>query len=111
MRWLLLLAACATVKVGKYQLLKETWDVDQTELKQRAAFELKCDEAQLQLTVLAVVYPGGGPNHAKQVGIDGCGHRLVYVASPNGWLLNSSDQLRFRNYRHRPAPHDVLGIP
>ena len=91
MRALLLLTGCATVWVGKYQLLKDNWERDSEELKNRGAFELKCEPKDLSLTVLAVVYPGKGPNQPKQVGVEGCGHRAVYVTSDHGWLLNSSD--------------------
>lgn len=89
---LLLLAGCATVQVGEYNLLKESWDNDQVAVRERASFELKCPKETLHLTVLAGVYPAGsGSNRAKQIGVDGCEHRIIYVGTPEGWVLNSSD--------------------
>jgi hypothetical protein len=84
----MLLAGCAPIQVGKYQLVKDIWEQDQLEIRNRAAFELRC-ESELQLTVLAVRFAGGGPNHAKQVGVEGCGKRAVYARSDQGWTLNN----------------------
>jgi hypothetical protein len=88
MRFILLVAACAPIQVGKYQLVKDIWEQDALEIKNRAAFEMRC-EGELSLTVLAVRFGGGGPNHAKQVGVEGCGKRAVYAQSPQGWALNN----------------------
>ncbi len=89
----LILTGCASsVAVGAYKLDKELWERAQTEVRERASFELKCPKEQLHLTVLAVQLPSDTSlNAAKQVGVDGCGHRLVYVVSRSGWVLNSSD--------------------
>jgi hypothetical protein len=85
---LLLLAGCATVQVGGFTLGKGRWESDAAVVKKRAAWELKCPEAELELTVLAVY---SGTITAQQLGARGCGHQLVYVNSVNGWLLDSSD--------------------
>lgn len=88
----LLVAGCATVKVGDYTMQQSSWDQAQTEVKERASFELKCPKEQLKLTLLAALYPvDTHGNLPKQIGVDGCGHRLVYVVSHSGWVLNSSD--------------------
>ena len=91
MKWLLplLLAGCAVIQVSGYTLSKDRWEYDSGLIKKRAAFEIHCPDAQLELVVLAVY---SGTIVAQQVGVTGCGHKLVYVASTNdGWLLNSSD--------------------
>jgi hypothetical protein len=84
-----LLAACATVQVDGFKLDEDVWRHDQKEVRSRASFELKCPGEQLELKVLASY--GGLPDRAKQVGVSGCEHALVYVCSADGWILNSSD--------------------
>jgi hypothetical protein len=92
----LLLLGCATVQVGGFTLGKGRWESDAAVVRKRAAWELKCPEGELDLTVLAVY---SGTITAQQVGVKGCGHQLVYVNSSgwdaqrcgDGWLLNSSD--------------------
>lgn len=56
-------------------------------LRTRAAFDLKCDEAKLQVTDLG----GGGLTGGGTKGVRGCGREATYVYSPNGntWVLNS----------------------
>lgn len=90
---LLLATACgANVKVGEYSLDQELWDSAQAQVRERAAFELKCPKEQLALTLLAAQFPADTRlNAPKQIGVDGCGRRLVYVVSRSGWVLNSSD--------------------
>ena len=59
---------------------------------ERASFEMQCPKEQLQVKGLTAdldheVKPG------DQVGVTGCGKRLVYVLNPSGgWLLNSQSQ-------------------
>jgi hypothetical protein len=87
-----LVAACATVQVGNYNLNEEGWNIDAKEIVQRASFELRCAPEQLRLTVLATLYNAPRADSAKQVGVLGCGHQLVYVrGGSSGWVLNSSD--------------------
>jgi len=95
---LLSLSACATVQVGDHLLLAEDWKRDRAEIEQRASFELRCPVEKLKLTVLATLYnvsPQRGDS-AKQVGVEGCDHRLVYIHAgyPSGWILNSSDKAK-----------------
>ena len=90
----LLSAGCLfkTVDVAGYNLDKDGWENAQTEVRQRASFELRCPKEQLQLTLLAAFGPHEVKmNVAKQIGVDGCGHRLVYVDANGSWVLNSSD--------------------
>jgi hypothetical protein len=83
----LLLSGCtATVQVGGHEVEKALWERAQANVQERASFELKCPKEQLKLTLLTAAY-----GYPKQIGVDGCGHRLVYVASHSGWVLNSSD--------------------
>ena len=54
-----------------------------------AAFELDCPEEELTLTVLSA----DGPRElAKQIGVEGCGQRRVYVyfASTDTWIASSA---------------------
>ena len=54
-----------------------------------AAFELDCPEEDLTLTVLSA----DGPRQlAKQIGVEGCDQRLVYVyfASTDTWIATSA---------------------
>jgi hypothetical protein len=90
---LLLGASCgAHVKVGRFDLYEEVWTHASTDVKTRAAFELKCPEKDLTLTVLKATMCGwDNEGCAQQIGAEGCGRRLVYVDSPSGWVLNSSD--------------------
>ena len=85
---LFLLCGCATVQVGGFTLGKGRWESDAAVVRKRAAWELKCPEGELDLTVLAVY---SGTITAQQVGVRGCGHQLVYVNSVDGWLLNAAD--------------------
>lgn len=55
----------------------------------RAAFELSCPEEDLHLTVLAA----DGPRQlAKQIGVEGCGQKMVYVyfSSTDTWIANTA---------------------
>ncbi len=81
-----------TVEVEGYNLDKDGWENAQAEVRQRASFELRCPKEQLKLTLLAAMGPHDVKmNAAKQIGVDGCGHRLVYVDANGSWVLNSSD--------------------
>ena len=67
------------------------WERDDREVRQRAAFGINCPQ---QLDVIPIVTDEiqAGQQYAKQIGVAGCGHRLVYVrVYPSGWVLNSSD--------------------
>jgi hypothetical protein len=70
-----LLPGCATINVDGYKLNPDIWRSDDAEIRRMASFELKCDEGRLILAVLAT---GRGDNTAGQVGVEGCGRRLVY---------------------------------
>jgi hypothetical protein len=89
---------CAsTMQVGNYHVRRETWERDQSEIGQRAAFETKCSADQLTISILAAeTYYGmfwTKYDQPKQVGVTGCGHRLVYARTYNpdsSWILNST---------------------
>lgn len=89
-------AVFPTVNVEGHSLMQETWERDSKEILSRAAFELHCAQEALQLSILATYDSKSKFDVAKQVGVTGCGHRLVYVASHEAggqvsWVLNSSD--------------------
>ena len=57
----------------------------------RAAFEMRCPKDQLQIKALGSDLDDVA-EAGKQVGVSGCGKRLVYVKTPSGWILNSQSQ-------------------
>ena len=91
MRVALLMAACAgpPLMVAGRPMAMPYWEKDDREVRQRATFELNCPEQLDVIPIVADDFEGG--QLAKQIGVTGCGHRLVYVRSPSGWVLNSSD--------------------
>ena len=95
MRVALLLAACATappVFVAGRPMAADFWNPAERDIRQRASFELNCAPEQLQ--IIPVITSEWGVDHqqiATQIGVAGCGHRLVYVQTQSGWVLNSSD--------------------
>ena len=52
----------------------------------RASFELSCPAEQLKPRILNAQSRGGW---VTSIGITGCDHRLVYVLTSTGWVLNS----------------------
>ena len=88
--WLLLLGGCATVMVDGWKLGKDRWDYDRAQVTKRAAFELQCPPESLTLYVLSVY---SGTITSQQIGVDGCGHKLVYRNSIDGWVFDSADGL------------------
>ena len=58
----------------------------------RAAFELQCPPEQVELTGLGTPLDSKA-KRGSQVGVSGCGRRLVYVfMERSGWILNSDSQ-------------------
>ena len=55
----------------------------------RAAFDLSCPKDELDLTVLAT---SGARKLASQIGVTGCGNKVVYVyfASTDSWVADSA---------------------
>lgn len=87
----IVLAGCpATIRVGAYSMHQSRWLEDSQTVRARAAFELNCPAAQLELVPLAV-WNGDTYGMAQQMGVSGCGHRAVYVQLHTQWVLNSSD--------------------
>jgi hypothetical protein len=64
-----------TVPVDGFQLSANTWAEDQVALRRWASFHFGCSEEQLSFTALDTVFQ----THARQVGVEGCGQRAVYV--------------------------------
>ena len=82
--------ACAEQMIvsGK-QYNAQIWREDAEKVSSSAAFELKCPKEQLQLSSLGAEY------FADKIGVEGCGHRAVYVkvmsSGQRAWVMNSSD--------------------
>jgi hypothetical protein len=55
----------------------------------RASFDLSCPQDELELTVLAT---SGARKLASQIGVTGCGSKLVYVyfSSTDSWIADSA---------------------
>jgi hypothetical protein len=88
---LLLFAGCMgpPVMVAGHAMYADQWLEDEKAIRQRASFEIGCNELEI---VPLVTRTEAGHTWAKQVGVSGCNHRLVYVKdSVGGWILNSSD--------------------
>jgi hypothetical protein len=86
----LLSAAClTTVQVGGYSMAQSRWIEDEQTIRGRAAFDLKCPAAQLEVVPVMVT---NGPTYgiAQQIGASGCDRRAVYAQIRGGsWVLNS----------------------
>jgi hypothetical protein len=93
MRILILVAGCLgpPLMVAGKPMAMPYWQKDETEVRQRAGFELNCPS--VEVIPIVTVEMEAGQQYAKQVGVTGCGHRLVYVRGDynSGWVLNSSD--------------------
>lgn len=55
----------------------------------RASFDLSCPQDELELTILAT---SGARRLASQIGVTGCGNKVVYVyfASTDSWIADSA---------------------
>ncbi|MBW2720149.1 MAG: hypothetical protein JRD94_16850 [Deltaproteobacteria bacterium] len=55
----------------------------------RASFDLSCPQEELELTILAT---SGARRLASQIGVTGCGNKVVYVyfASTDSWIADSA---------------------
>ncbi len=88
---LVLLTACYSVhliKVNGIEVDQGTWDLNQDLVRNRAAFDLKCDRSALQLTLLN---GGFASNSPWQMGVEGCGQSAVYVWNKaSGWVMNGA---------------------
>lgn len=71
----LILTGCyKTVVVSGVEISEREWTRSAEAVTARAAFDLSCPAEQLSLTLLGKV-----GRHPNQIGVDGCGHRIVYV--------------------------------
>jgi hypothetical protein len=94
MRFFGILAGCLgpPIIVAGQPMAASYWTQNDRDVRQRAAFELSCPSEQLQLVPLMTKELEQGQQVAHQIGVTGCGHRLVYVLDySGGWVLNSSD--------------------
>lgn len=88
---LLALSACGpTIQSGSFMLKKHDAERSFDAITNRASFELHCPREQLKLVTLNVsrdVFPGDWP---RQVGVEGCGQRAVYVRDGIAdWIMNT----------------------
>ena len=83
---LLFLAGCATITtVDGIRVNAAGWERLEPELRQRAGFDLECEPAVLEVTLLRAESGGGlGKNWPDQAGA----RRGVYVRTPSGWVAN-----------------------
>lgn len=72
-----------------------------TSLRSRATFELQCD--QLSIVPLTTVTFGSTDAPLYQ-GVEGCGRRVVYVATISGYVLNSGGAGDAFTSQPPPAP-------
>src|SRR4051812_18352374 len=89
---LLVGSGCATfVTVDGYQMYENQWNVAKADVTRRAAFDLTCDAAAVQLSVLKASCHGLSTSVCKpeQVGVHACGKQAVYVdVGAKGWIMN-----------------------
>ena len=88
---LLALSACGpTIQSGSFLLKKHDAERSFEAITNRASFELHCPKEQIKLVTLNVsrdVFPGDWP---RQVGVEGCGQRAVYVRDGvTDWIMNT----------------------
>jgi hypothetical protein len=87
---LMLMTSCYSVhliKVNGIEVDQGTWELNQGLVRNRAAFDLKCDRSALAMTLL-----NGGAGDSTlpwQVGVEGCGQSAVYIWNrSSGWVMN-----------------------
>lgn len=88
--FLLVLPACVSVNYAREHMDR---------LAERAAFDLGCAPAALTTTCFAATPGGfGGPDLCNQAGVQGCGHRAVYLREagtyPAVWIMDSASTAR-----------------
>ncbi len=88
MRWvsflaLFAMAGCASTLAEVRSRVKEGF---RTEALPRAAFELSCPAESLEVVDLT---PDRQFAHGSQMGVSGCGKKVVYVYLDNVWVNNT----------------------
>jgi hypothetical protein len=111
-----LVGCVSTLKVGDRVMDKSDTESAFRLVKERAAFEARCPVDQLAVTILEA-YRFQNAERARQIGIDGCGHRLVYVrvdttsgmygSSGTTWVLDSASSRAGETV----GAHAVTGAP
>jgi hypothetical protein len=98
------LSGCATMR---------PMESAELELRPRAAFEMRCPAEQLKLIPLNPTAIENNPDTSftesiryqirvgAQVGVEGCGNRMVYIGTREGWVANSNTSADQSNV---PAP-------
>ena len=89
------IASCAsvpTMESGGFTVERPYTEAAFDNVRNRAAFELSCPKEQLQLVVINVA-PSCEGRIPSTLGVEGCGHRAVYVhvRSDAGWVMSSAD--------------------
>ena len=71
----------APIVVEGHEVDAEIWERAQEQIRSRARFDLECQD--LRLTLLNVSTLGPYP---KDVGVEGCGRRMVYTMIGGSWI-------------------------
>lgn len=85
----------STVDIDGKPMHQEAWEMAQRDVTRRAAFDLRCDEQNIEVRILDTDCSAdfGAACRAVQVGTTGCDQRAVYVATPQqGWVLDAASQ-------------------
>jgi hypothetical protein len=83
--------SAVTVSSGHFWIRKDLAEEEFPRIKERASFDLKCQPEELKIVTLQV--KGVDEDIPIQVGVTGCGQRVVYVRTPRGsagWVLDSA---------------------
>ena len=82
------ICGCATVVVDGFKVDQAQYQRQRSSLLKRAAFDLRCPEEQIKITVLASY----GDSALKQAGVAGCDQHGTYI-SPDAqdWVLNATN--------------------
>jgi hypothetical protein len=77
------------IQSGRLWIPKSAADHEFPSIKRRASFDLRCQPEELVLETLAVYQRPEEGRYPTQVGVSGCGKRVVYVAGAHGdWTMD-----------------------
>lgn len=88
---LALMGCASSLVVDGLPVGEQKWSDSQRDVRRRASFDMGCDAAALELTLLEV-HEWARPPNPTQVGVTGCGRRGVYVRTSSGWVLNTDQR-------------------
>jgi hypothetical protein len=80
-------------------------------LERRAAFDLSCAVADVQISPLGSRHAGAGDEDYTTVGVAGCGSKATYVHVGGEWVMNSSSGARGGVAGGAVAPPDARQPP